>query len=145
MSMRELSIATEHARWITFRKLCVGSQYWVPDLQSEVNKKRVETSVLAINVLKSRAYIPELLFVRVCGLTQCNVQLGSGTTHSTYVHVMCAEWFPKHLDAELVHDVVMVRPSLQLFSRGWLGLVSIFSTLLDICVRPRDFLCSGYE
>ena len=34
-------------------------------LQSEVYKKRVETSVLAINVLKSRAYIPELLFVRV--------------------------------------------------------------------------------
>ena len=34
-------------------------------LQSEGYKKRVETSVLAINVLKSRAYIPELLFVRV--------------------------------------------------------------------------------
>ena len=33
--------------------------------KKEVYKKRVETSVLAINVLKSRAYIPELLFVRV--------------------------------------------------------------------------------
>ena len=34
-------------------------------LQSEVYKKRVETSVLAINVLKPRAHIPELVFVRV--------------------------------------------------------------------------------
>ena len=33
--------------------------------KKEIYKKRVETSVLAINVLKSRAYIPELLFVRV--------------------------------------------------------------------------------